>query len=98
LGSVWPSRGEKNLGKFREGDTNREDARKGAPAISHQAAIAHQTDEQLELYALGRLPEPRQAVIEEHLLICESCRNRLDEAEAFAKAMRQAIADADPTE
>lgn len=47
---------------------------------------------------LGRLPEPEQAVIEEHLLVCEICRNRLDEAEAFAKAMRQAISDSDLTE
>jgi len=53
--------------------------------------IDHQTDEQLELYALGRLPEPQVAVLEEHLLICPVCRDRLDEADAFAIAMRDAI-------
>jgi hypothetical protein len=54
--------------------------------------ISHQTDEQLELYALGRLDEPGQAVVEEHLLVCVTCQQRLDEVEAFAMAMHQAIA------
>jgi hypothetical protein len=30
--------------------------------------------------------------VEEHLLVCASCRDKLDEAEAFALAMRRAIA------
>jgi hypothetical protein len=54
--------------------------------------MLHQTDEQLELYTLGRLPEPAVAALEEHLLICEGCRKRLDETEAFALSMRAAIA------
>lgn len=54
--------------------------------------ILHQTDEQLELYALGRLPEPRLAEVEEHLLVCASCQERLDDLEMYAGAMRQAIA------
>jgi hypothetical protein len=84
---------EKNLGKFRRADTNGENAPRGAHAIPSQTAISHQADDQLELYALGRLTEPEQAALEEHLLICEACRQRLEEAEAFAKAMRRAIAD-----
>jgi anti-sigma factor ChrR (cupin superfamily) len=71
---------------------------KGAHAIPHQTAISHQTAEQLERYALGRLAEPEQAVIEEHLLICEACRQRLDEVEAYAKAMRRAISYSSPIE
>ena len=55
--------------------------------------IFHQTDEQLELYALGRLDEPGQAVVEEHLLVCVTCQERLDAAEGFAIAMRQALAN-----
>jgi len=47
---------------------------------------------------LGHLTEPEQAVMEKHLLICEACRGRLDEAEAYAKAMRRAIADSSATE
>lgn len=54
--------------------------------------ILHETDEQLELYARGQLPEPRVAAIEEHLLICVSCQERLDDVEAFALAMRRAAA------
>lgn len=54
--------------------------------------IAHETEEQLELYALGRLTEAEAAGVEEHLLVCAACRDRLDEAEAFALAMREAVA------
>jgi hypothetical protein len=53
--------------------------------------ILHQTDERLELYALGRLPEPWVAEVEEHLLVCTACRERVDDLEAYALAMRQAI-------
>jgi len=53
--------------------------------------ILHQTDEQLELYALGRLPEPWVADVEEHLLVCTACQERVDDLEAYAFAMRQAI-------
>ena len=53
--------------------------------------ISHQTDEQLELYALGRLPEPWVAEVEEHLLVCAVCQERVDDLEAYAFAMRQAI-------
>jgi hypothetical protein len=57
-----------------------------------ESGISHQTDDALELYALGRLPEPQVAVVEEHLLICGACQERLDEVEAFALAMRAGIA------
>lgn len=53
--------------------------------------ILHQTDERLELYALGRLPEPLVAEVEEHLLVCAACQERVDDLEAYARAMRQAI-------
>jgi hypothetical protein len=56
--------------------------------------MVHQTEEQLECYALGRLPEAQVAVVEEHLLICDVCQHKLDEVEAFALAMREAIATA----
>ena len=59
------------------------------------SVIAHQTEEDLELYALGRLSEARLESVEEHLLVCEVCRNMLDEVESFAIAMRTAI-EAEP--
>jgi hypothetical protein len=55
--------------------------------------FSHETDGQLELYTLFRLADPRVAAIEQHLLVCEACRKRLDDVEMFATAMRQAIAD-----
>jgi hypothetical protein len=63
--------------------------------VSH---ISHETDEELELYALGRLPEPRVDAVEEHLLICASCQERLDELAIFALAMREGIASEPETE
>ena len=50
----------------------------------------HESDESLELYALERLSDSDVVRIEEHLLICDSCRDRLDETANFAVAMREA--------
>ncbi len=53
---------------------------------------SHITEEWLELYALGRLPEEKAEVLEEHILICEGCRERLDGADAYVRAMRSGAA------
>jgi hypothetical protein len=58
--------------------------------------MSHETDERLELYALGRLDEPQVAAVEEHLLICALCQERLDDVESFAMAMHEAIASEPP--
>jgi len=50
----------------------------------------HVTEEDLEQYCLGGLTEVRCARFEEHLLLCETCRDRLTETETFIAAMRQA--------
>ena len=55
-------------------------------------ASLHQSDDTLELYALGRLADSEAEQLEEHLLLCESCRNRTDEIGNFAHAMRAAPA------
>jgi hypothetical protein len=47
----------------------------------------HLDEESLELYAFGRLAEARAGLLEEHLLICEECRTRLDATENYMKAM-----------
>jgi hypothetical protein len=47
----------------------------------------HLDEESLELYAFGRLAEERAELLEEHLLICEECRTRLDTTESYIKAM-----------
>ena len=43
-------------------------------------AVKHGTEEQLERYVLGQLPESEIVPLEEHLLLCEVCREKLDEA------------------
>jgi len=53
-------------------------------------------DDRLELYALGRLPASEVEKIEEHLLICDYCRDRLDEVAAFAFSAREALKQTAP--
>ena len=50
----------------------------------------HPDDEQIESYSAGTLPEPAQVPLEEHLLICDLCQNRLTEIDAYVAAMKEA--------
>ena len=43
----------------------------------------------LEQYALGKLTGDRLGQVEEHLLLCETCRDRLAELDADIGAIRQ---------
>jgi anti-sigma factor RsiW len=54
-------------------------------------AAPHITDEDLELYALDRLAEAAAAPVEEHLLVCAECRDRLVEWDEYIRAMRAAM-------
>ena len=54
----------------------------------------HGTEDQLELYARGRLPESDLPVLEDHLMICTTCREKLDEIEDFALGMQEALVSA----
>jgi anti-sigma factor RsiW len=56
-------------------------------------AKAHLTEDAIEMYALGRLPDRDLAAFEEHLLICPSCQDRLDEQDGFVHTMRDALAE-----
>lgn len=51
----------------------------------------HPPEEVLELYALGRLEEDRLGPVEEHLLVCEECRQAVEQAEEYARVMRAAL-------
>jgi len=51
----------------------------------------HMTDELLELYSLDRLSGADLERIEEHLLVCPECQERLKDTDAFVKAMRGAL-------
>jgi len=48
----------------------------------------HLPEELLEKYAFGRLPQSELPGVEEHLLVCEYCRERLESEDNFALAMR----------
>jgi anti-sigma factor RsiW len=52
--------------------------------------LLHVTEDQLELYVLDRLPDSDLPQLEEHLMTCANCRDRLDEIGAFALGMREA--------
>jgi hypothetical protein len=50
----------------------------------------HLSENDIERYSMAALPEADTACLEEHLLICEACQLRLEEAEPFITAMRGA--------
>lgn len=49
----------------------------------------HGTNDEWELYALGRLPKSDVPRLEEHLTICVSCRDKLEANMDFALALRE---------
>jgi hypothetical protein len=51
----------------------------------------HESDERLELYALDRLSDSDLIRTEEHLLVCDLCRERLDVTANFALAIRDEL-------
>lgn len=51
----------------------------------------HPTDNDIELYSMGRLSEEAASPLEEHLLLCEPCRNRVDDSDEFVATMRNAL-------
>jgi hypothetical protein len=50
----------------------------------------HIEDEVLERYSIGSLPEELAAEVEEHLLLCLMCQNRLLETDRFLMLLREA--------
>lgn len=53
----------------------------------------HATGDELEQYSMGRLAEPAAAGLEEHLLVCSHCQDRLMREDDFRKGMRDAGAN-----
>ncbi len=49
------------------------------------------SDDNLELYAMSRLDEAQTEALEEHLLLCEFCRERVEKTDQFINAIRQAL-------
>ena len=54
--------------------------------------VIHLDEAQLEAFSMGKLPESELAACEEHLLICESCRQRVEENDIYVRSMRDAAA------
>jgi hypothetical protein len=52
-------------------------------------ATHHISEDDLELYVTGRLPEAHAALVEEHLFVCEECRERLAGRDAYVAAVRE---------
>ncbi|MCS7315333.1 MAG: hypothetical protein RMI94_08940 [Bryobacterales bacterium] len=63
--------------------------RSGQGLMAHHTE-SHPSEEALEEYALGLLPEEQVAELEEHLLLCAVCQDRLRQADDFIAAMREA--------
>ncbi|HET8547463.1 MAG TPA: hypothetical protein VFL57_05650 [Bryobacteraceae bacterium] len=53
--------------------------------------MEHVSDDLLERYALARTSEPETAYVEEHLLICEDCRERFVALEEYTTALQGAL-------
>jgi hypothetical protein len=77
-----------NLRKFEKKFRGPHFSYKGAETVD---MTSHESDDRLELYALGRLPDSDLIGIEEHLIGCDSCRERLDETANVAFAMRDEL-------
>lgn len=40
--------------------------------------MLHLSEDDIERYAMGKMPEPETASAEEHLLVCQQCRDELE--------------------
>jgi hypothetical protein len=52
----------------------------------------HASEDRLEEYCLGRVPDEELEEIEEHLLVCPACQERLRVTDRYIRTMRAAIA------
>jgi hypothetical protein len=53
----------------------------------------HADEEELERYSLGDSAEEECAWLEEHLLVCADCRQRLEDQDIYASSMARAAAE-----
>jgi len=51
----------------------------------------HLEDDIIERYSLGRVEEPELTEVEEHLLICSQCQERVEAEDQFTRAARAAL-------
>ena len=58
--------------------------------MTFKNSTTHIAEDALELYSLQRVSEDALPEIEEHLLICHMCQDRLEETDRFIEAMKEA--------
>lgn len=51
----------------------------------------HISDEDLELYCLGRSPDARLPRLEEHILLCPSCQRRCQDLQTYLDTIRRVL-------
>jgi hypothetical protein len=49
------------------------------------------SDDDVDLYVMGRMPPSAAATLEAHLLMCESCQEELSSAKAYVAAIRAVL-------
>lgn len=59
------------------------------------SSTGHPLEGVLEQYAMGRLNGPAVESLEEHILVCESCQDRLDFTETYIRGMKSAMESAE---
>jgi len=53
----------------------------------------HLAEDDLERYSMGELAGEECVRLEEHLLLCETCRQRVREQDLFVQSMRHAASE-----
>lgn len=53
--------------------------------------IDHPTEEVLEQYLFGALPEQESQQLEEHLLVCHSCIETAEQLLSFVQSLRSSL-------
>ena len=62
--------------------------------VGMSAIQRHMDMEEAERYLMGWSPEEEAAVLEEHLLVCASCRRHLSTTELYVSSMSEAAVSA----
>jgi hypothetical protein len=61
--------------------------------MRHNLFSEHPNEDQLEEYAFHRLPEPQTEALEEHLLLCGRCQDRLRAVDEYILLMKTAAGE-----
>ena len=64
-----------------------------AERIHHDEVTCHEFVDMVTDYLEGALPEERADLVEEHLVLCVACKTYLDQLEATARALPDAVRD-----